>query len=673
MDEIEKSIASALDVGAADSLDAEAVRREEEDGDILSGLRVCRELTGNARVVIFGNKFSEGSPGALYLWAGEERRTGSPNARTPKALSSSFAQRDVLDAAVAFANIAEVVSPFAWEWGMKLAAEKAKPVDVGHGVIYTDPNPERYAYPAESLGDMDNWGEAWGLLRDEVGDFIDQYGLIHMPSQRAFDSGGWLAHTSPTFFRDRDCETYEKFEKGWKNRVSAAADQEARYLFERDSSANPQTSRTDRGSIPEGYYRQAMENIAYRERMTLKSEHIGSIRELYLSRLERLVKYYGGVRDFDLRSNTERDKERELRALEEEADRRGRWEEDSKRLARQNRIAELEGTLAAVRPNEGELVAAAREAVALFDRKVARLEEKGVWKVNLYYYYNSSLLVHDAFEMLAAIGGDVRAFRRVLPKFHMERFVSDEGVEGSRYTLWFESFGDDAENPCHAKGDPWSIPARYEYEATVGGTKVRLGRQGDGADYDVFGGNWRFFRLCGPDDTPDDFERIVMSRMREFLVDLVDEGISRNYKNRRAGSADVGANNMLYTVNDRNHDLFATIWSALKLVVDGDASLELSRCEVCGRLLRVKKSQAKGKRKSTCSDACRQRKCRGNVDAEALARKSAYMEYMESGREIRLGNDSEPESGDSGRHVSEGRFEKVERGLFGGLRRRWRQ
>ena len=112
----------------------------------------------------------------------------------------------------------------------------------------------------------------------------------------------------------------------------------------------------------------------------------------------------------------------------------------------------------------------------------------------------------------------------------------------------------------------------------------------------------------------------------------------------------------------------ATIWSALELVRVKDIELDLSKCEVCGRLIRVKKQQRGGKRKKTCSDACRQSLSRGKVDEAAVRLRDDFNAFMESGAEIRIGVDEPAEEPLSPEPVNV--FDSVLNAIFQAKRRR---
>ena len=155
---------------------------DKKNRAVLNALHVSKELTFGRKIVMSGNKMDDGRCGRVYLGVGGERIDGLPNSRTKKGDLASFGRQDALDAAVALANIVEVVGPYAWREGEKKAQEKSAPASLGHGITSVDPDPERYAYPAQDLKDMSRGCAGWNLLVSEVSSFVDRFGLLHMTS-----------------------------------------------------------------------------------------------------------------------------------------------------------------------------------------------------------------------------------------------------------------------------------------------------------------------------------------------------------------------------------------------------------------------------------------------------------------------------------------------------------
>lgn len=659
---------------------------DKKNRAVLNALHVSKELTFGRKIVMSGNKMDDGRCGRVYLGVGGERIDGLPNSRTKKGDLASFGQQDALDAAVALANIVEVVGPYAWREGEKKAQEKSAPASLGHGITSVDPDPERYAYPAQDLKDMSQGCAGWDLLVSEVSSFVDRFGLLHMTSpDRRFDNNSWLSHVDVNFFGDDDPLSLEDFRADWEKRLNEEIGFEEYRLLEQreykkagvfDSDVSPEERQTamakvrselDCSQVPAEVVKEARDLVIERERRGFRQSGVNDLEGLYALKLSCYVKSFAKFSDYVTLRKDELARlapiEEELGCLERERASRRHWKDDERTKERDARISDLRKRLDSIHLSFSDLVKASQDAVAAFGDRVESLAEHGVWSVNLHGFYNCSLLVHDALEMLCAIDGDEGAFRRILPRFHMERFLPNGEEDFARYTLWFESIGSDMDNP-------WPYDDRYAYKASVDGREVELARRDHPWERQTFGGrDWLYYRLLERTDGLDDFERLVRENLPFFVEAMISDGKSRrNYKGCFAPGARVTRDSLSYTVNDRDHDLMATIWSALELVRVKDIELDLSKCEVCGRLIRVKKQQRGGKRKKTCSDACRQSLSRGKVDEAAVRLRDDFNAFMESGAEIRIGVDEPAEEPLSPEPVNV--FDSVLNAIFQAKRRR---
>lgn len=232
MDELLADLAEVEDL--KNDLWAEHMKEaDKKNRAVLNALHVSKELTFGRKIVMSGNKMDDGRCGRVYLGVGGERIDGLPNSRTKKGDLASFGQQDALDAAVALANIVEVVGPYAWREGEKKAQEKSAPASLGHGMKSVDLDPGRYAYPAQDLKDMSQGCAGWNLLVSEVSSFVDRFGLLHMTSpNRRFDNSSWLSHVDVSFFGDGDPLSLEDFRADWEKRLNKEIEFEEYHLLD---------------------------------------------------------------------------------------------------------------------------------------------------------------------------------------------------------------------------------------------------------------------------------------------------------------------------------------------------------------------------------------------------------------------------------------------------------
>lgn len=608
--------------------------------EILSSLHVCSELTRDDNLVLSGNKTEDGHLGYVYLWAGEPRLDKSPNARTMKKDLANCMRQDSLDAAVALANIAELVAPYAWDNGRENASQEPRIIEYPDETRGLDPVVPSAAYPAEDLKGMGPGSPGWDVLVGETSSFVDRYGLLHMPSgEGPFDDCGWLKHDTLRFWGESNHETFEDFKAFFEGRVIDRINRERLRMAGQEGRAQADLSELDEEAA------KALLVEAFRYEPGLRIDSLDALRanepNLYAAELSPFVKKYNGGESFDELRAKERERlcrlDDEIGDLQKRYRRMSASESEDKRESREREIKDKYDEWEAVRVlDSGDLAKAAIQAKKILGDKAENLSVNGVWRVDPGTYYYNALLVHDAIEMMAAIDGDDRAFRRILPKFHLEMFLPRHRLDRAsfgRLTLWFESVGHDSYNP-----NPYD--ARYIYSADGEVGELDLARRNAGNGWQSFGGtDWLYYRLCERGEGYSDFENLVRKHLPFFLEQLIRDGTSRNYKGRFAPAFPVARGSLEYRVNDRGHDLMATIWSSLELVRRGEAKLDLSRCEVCGRLIRRKRSQGDGNVKKTCDDRCRQRKSRGDFDLEALRLQADYAAYMESGEEVRVGVD----------------------------------
>lgn len=631
-------------------------RFHEETRWKLDRMRVSKELTGDEKLVISGNKMEDGHLGRVYLYVGEPRIDGQPDARTSDGALAGFRSQDALDAAIALANIVEMVAPYAWAEGVREERGRLRPAGDTGVVANAESDAKRHAYPAQALKGMGRDSTGWGNLVREVSAFVDRFGLPHMASAgRSIDDSSWLDHINVRLFDERCHPTVDDFQRSLDAWIKCDIDQLSAKLIEDEmlktaGIASPgetsieeweRCTQEEEGdlacsNIPDRIIQKAKEMTIEQWRRHARGSR--SVEELYAAELGQLAKHFGGFSNYGALLMRERER---LAVIDEKlepivCEYRNKMLWDSEELVGERRacIEELRRERDSVHLSFPELVKASQDAVAVLGEKAGALSEHGVWRLNLRAVYDCALLVHDAIEMLLAIRGDEAAFQRILSKVHMERFLLRDGGDPGRYTLWFESVGSDLDNPYPYGG-------RYVYHADLDGSRVELVRQERSWSPRTFGGSdWMYYRLCERGTGYGDFRELTRQALPYFVEAMIADGKDRrNYKRRFAPGAKVDADNMSYVVNDCDHDLMATIWGALDLVRKGEVDLALIRCEVCGRLVRVRKRRGDAKRRKTCSSACRQRKSRGRVDSEHQELKSAYLEYMESGKEVRVGVD----------------------------------
>lgn len=637
--------------------EAYLAKKDAEVRSTLRSLHVAPWLSGDSRLALDGNRISGHGAESVFLWRGDSRREGAPNARTKKADLSRYVEQDALDAAVALANIVEMVAPYAWEMGVQKADEWATPILLKSGVYYIEDESRECAYPAQKLQALPPHSDARVRLVKEVSSFVERFGLLHMSaSDYPLKDSGWLYQRSVRFMPEDFPRSCEEFERRFGMEFEDFVCVEARELFKEAINAGSElstygqsaqkglNSRVDESpcnarlfEIPKELIEEARKKAMLLFEADLSAQLVSTPSDLYYRRLGRFVKSYRSFSDFELLVEDETCQLKEVDFAIGKLEKRqfsyecGRDSGKHKQVV--EALAEARLRRDSIHPSDFDLVKAAEDAVTRFSDKRDALESSGVWEVSIHSFYRCALLVHDAVEIMAALHGDEHAFRRLLPKFHMGLF-SPEGDEGAfgRYTLWFESVGRDVDNPS-------SDMEGYSYEAEVDGIRMLLSWQHRGDTW--FGGGWRYFSLCEEGEGPEQFELLVRAKLNYFLNELVNEGVSHNYKGRFASAAKLDPKHFLYEVNGRDHDLFATIWHALSFVSRGDVELRLSRCEACGRFVRLKKGGKGGKVRKTCGDACRQRLSRNAVDNGDLELKDRYRAYMESGEEVRVLGDIE--------------------------------
>lgn len=592
------------------SIEETGAARTEEKAERYKRLHLCTSLTDNADFHASGNGLGNTFGGQAVMWFVGGREEGSPDRRTNKSEVSDYLQQNAVDALVAIANIAEVVTPYAWKADGCLDADAKR-----------------------------HWrGVERKVLVGECARFVDRFGLPHMRSDgsgpdewKSSIGTGKLRFASPTYKGDREAEIKE-----WIGKYIQPSPED-------DEGTERAKELAVRLLRQEGLY---VEN----DRGYVKTSE-----RLFLKDLRSFAKDFGGISDFA----------REHERLLEEYKRLGEKRKDAIRKKDDvgasdgkafDRHSADEGCLRSEREwlhlDEGMLLLAAEKAAGTFsDVERGSLSKEGYVIPDVDSLYQMGLLFRDAIELHMAIKGDEGAFRRVRNKCHMEVFdadvASDGGVGGDakvaidvareRYTIWFESCGSDADNPG---SDSFG---RQGYEAEVFDVPLTLERQGSGREEEERYGCGRIVhRLCDERETPRQFDGVVRKNLRFFLDGLVSEGLSLNYKHRYAEPASIDPRRPLVTVNDFGSDLVRTLWAVMDAINDGDIPLNVTRCNDCGRLMNT--ARAAGNPREFCDDSCRglhwKRQTENGGSGEerlGLRLQREFLAYMESGKDIRIG------------------------------------
>lgn len=299
--------------------------------------------------------------------------------------------------------------------------------------------------------------------------------------------------------------------------------------------------------------------------------------------------------------------------------------------------------------DETDLAKACTNAFRTFTAEERKsLETEGYIELEERLMYGISLLFHDVIEMFLAIRGDAAAFKRLLPKIHMEIYdvedmdksSDDENVSAaekeaeSRYTIWFESCGSDELNPGSER-------ERNNYKTELYGTKLSFHRRLSawGKEY---GCGRTVHQLCDANETPDDFQFLARKYLPIFLHELIDEGCNHNFKGFFAKAAAIDVKTPTILVNDFNSDLVTTLWHVMRLINEGVIPLDVSRCKCCGRLINTAKEA--GHAREYCDSSCRSlhrkriiaQQNTGKEYADAKIRRE-FFEYMESDQAVHIG------------------------------------
>lgn len=673
----------------AESVELDAIGKHEREmrsrrQTIAQSLKVNVKLSKANRYLTWGNGLGDIVGGQVVLFTPDLRVEGQPNERTTKGSASNYLTQDARDAVLALANVVEKTAALIWRENEALAREKAIPVKGPYGTICIDDNErDHYTYPSQCIH-AGLGGEAGDVLRSEVSAFVNQYGLMHMPSgNKPFDSNSWLRPIRVSFIPKDYPQSVEAFKKTVQDDLRSQIDYEARaqfvskaidqaglprypdISFEQDQSNRRHVEQSLKDiPVPLEIYEEVKEWITSMKRGGFGS-YEKTAEQAYAKELSSFAKDFSWMEDFETKRQNLK---REQSELDSEAqhlqwlDRAyGSDDDEQKRIETEEKIERLQAKSAGLHFDFDDILRASRNAPVFLGKDGDAIAANGIWKVSTDAYYYAALLIHDALEMIAAINGDEDALTRLLPLFHMAMFEPAEDCRwaANRYTLWFESVGRDADNPSSEMGE-------YKYDWSEDGRMVGMKLSRDPFEGKLYGCGWRRYVLCKSNETPERFRAVVKRYLPEILDGLISEGKTHNHKNRFAKAGSIDTKHPTIRVNDFESDLFATLWSVLGLVAHGELELDYIRCEVCGGLKRVKRKAGSANSRKTCSDACRQRLSRGDVRDGDLRLRSDYRDFMLSGADIRIGSrKQEPSSFPESADESGDSIMKIVRQVFG--------
>ena len=577
---------------------------EEDKRERYKALHVSSVLTDNDDFYCRGNGAGETFGGRVILLFGSSRKDGKPNSRTKKSERSEYVRQDAVEGLLALASISEVMAPHMWANNTgEIAAERL-----------------RYCHGLDSK------------LALEVAAFVERFGLLHMRSSGdgpdPWKSG--ISQDSVRLIKD-----FSRYHKERIERLEALLNgpdgdyfkeklkKEFGYVHDSSNGDGAKAAEILRFDEMKPYAK-LMTGIA-----SCESDRAAIQRE-YKQLEEQRVKLYR--RKLELSSSNRElyeQYEAEIHSIFEEESRLHLGGED------------LENGMRRAWDCLAPEVAEGSTCI------VPYLEIRDAGNV-----YNVSLLFRDALELFSAAKGDRQAFRRVLPKFHMEVFKVEPDSSSSagpnpivldeissRYTLWFESCGHDSDNPDVMIGDYSSCD--YRFHDGYSDFDYLLTRQkGKWDEQEYYGDGWKVHMLCGAGETPSDFEKLVWKNLQYFLDALIAEGLSCNYKGRFAASADIDPKKPEITVNNFDCDLTRSLWLVLDLANRGKLSLSVARCRYCGHLIDTSKS--KNNQREFCDGSCRSahRKEEGaersNKREERKLRKR-FLAYMGSSEAVHVG------------------------------------
>ena len=608
--------------------EAEQAKEKARMQALFESLHLCPKLRENSRFHASGNGLGPTFDDALVFWFQGARKEGAPDARTKKSGRPDFAQQNAVDALLAFANIAEITAPDCW-------ANDPRPLDPEGGFCGK---------------------EGSKVLRKEVGNFVNQFGVPHMRSD------GWGPGTRKNPLEPRYLSFSKDYEKDFEDRIA---------------SENSRL-KSARSGLETGFLLHSLK----RDGLLVEGDKELTTERVLFHGMKRIAKDFSSFSGIEKMIDVLEKKEKEL-----ETERTAiTWKKYQESLRSDGSVDEaifdhyLEeedrctNEICNLHLDKGDLLYACECAYRLFTEEERNsLSHDGYIMLDAWGVYQIALLFHDAMELYMAINGDDAAFNRVLGKIHMELFdveSVDPGdgcfdpsavktrVEGC-YTIWFESCGWDCDNPGSNK-------TRDSYQVELSHCRFSLSRKEEGGFWkqEHYGCGRVVHILCSPGETPDDFKDLARKHLKDFLDGLIEEGVSLNYKGLFAEAGRINPEKPLVKVNDFGADLVRTLWNVMDLINEGKIPLEIARCEFCGKFMNV--ARERGNARNVCDSSCRsqlnKRKKKG-VESKRERIRREFFAFAESEEAVHIGMTSHMGPGMQSMEEEPGLFDAAVRAL----------
>lgn len=282
----------------------------------------------------------------------------------------------------------------------------------------------------------------------------------------------------------------------------------------------------------------------------------------------------------------------------------------------------------------GDLETAKLGARSLLGDDCGRIVDGGCLLVDAGDVYHISVLLSDALELLAALGGGgspEAAYARIRRKFHVADFIvkgsASDGAPETWPVLWFETEGGDAFNPSLASGRSCGF--------RIAGADVDLVFPEPRYGERTFMGSTNLLFPLAPAEVGTDFDTLVRSHLRDVLHGLVGLGVG-SYRHLHAEprllETPSTQSGLSVVANDTSSDLVRSLWEVVRRIEAGEIPFSLGRCEACGRMLN--RTESRGYERKYCSDSCRSGAHNGRkalAERGELARE--YVARLESGSE----------------------------------------
>lgn len=582
--------------------EAEQAEEKSRMQALFESLHSCPKLSGNSRFHASDNGLGPTFDGVPVFWFQGTRKEGAPDARTRKSERPNFAQQNAVDALLAFVNIAEKTAPYCW-------ANDPRPLDPEGGFCGK---------------------EGAKVLRKEVSNFVNQFGLPHMRSD------GWGPGTRKNPLEPRYLSFSKDYEKDFEARIASEN-------FRLKSA---------RSGLETGFLLYSLK----RDGLLVEGDKELTAERVFFHGMKRIAKDFSSFSGIEKKIDVLEKKEKELEA-EQKAIIKRKYQESAlpdgsidKSIF--DRYLEEEyrymNEIHHLHLDKGDLLHACERAYRLFsEAERDSLSHDGYITLDAWGVYQIALLFRDAMDLYMAINGDDAAFNRVLGKIHMELFDVEwvDPVDGCSdpsdvktmaegcYTIWFESCGWDWDNPG-------SNMTRDSYQVELSHCRLSLSRKEEG----VFGKQEHYgcgrvvHILCSPGETPDDFRDLARKHLKDFLDGLIEEGVSLNYKGLFAEAGRINPEKPLVKVNDFSADLVRTLWNVMDLINEGKIPLEIARCEFCGKFMNV--ARERGNARNVCDSSCRsrlhKRKAKG-IETERERIRREFFAFAESEEAVHIG------------------------------------